>query len=88
MVPHIWIKECLDMFGIANNTKLFLSNSMNQWKTDLTCNGDSLGIVNIRKGIFQGDSLSSLVFVISLIPLSKILHKVNRDTILEVEKEP
>ena len=31
---------------------------------------------DIKRGIFQGDSLSPLVFVLSLIPLSLILRKV------------
>ena len=34
-----------------------------------------LGEVEIKRGIFQGDSLSFLVFVLSLIPLSSILRK-------------
>ena len=35
-----------------------------------------LGEVDIKQGIFQGDSLSPLVFVLALIPLSLILRKV------------
>ena len=34
-----------------------------------------LGEVEIKRGIFQGDSLFSLVFVLALIPLSLILRK-------------
>ena len=42
----------------------------------MLCSGNSeLGEVEIRGGIFQGDSLSSLVFVLALIPLSLILRK-------------
>ena len=41
------------------------------------CTGNSeLGEVDIKRGIFQGDSLSPLVFVLALIPLSSILRKV------------
>ena len=28
MVPHSWISECLEMFGIANKLQDFLKNSM------------------------------------------------------------
>lgn len=48
---------------------------MNKWKTLLTLNGRSLGDIEIRRGIFQGDSLSPLLFVLSLAPLSALLNK-------------
>ena len=42
----------------------------------MLCSGNSeLGEVQIKRGIFQGDSLSPLVFVLTLIPLSLILRK-------------
>ena len=42
----------------------------------MLCSGNSeLGEVEIKQGIFQGDSLSPLVFVLALIPLSLILRK-------------
>ena len=34
-----------------------------------------VGEVDIKQGIFQGDFLSSLVFVLTLIPLNLILRK-------------
>ena len=43
---------------------------------ELTSSGESLGQVNIRRGIFQRDSLSPLLFVICMIPLSLVLRKV------------
>ena len=44
----------------------------------MLCSGNSeLGEVEIKRGIFQGDSLSPLVFVLALIPLSLILRKAN-----------
>ena len=76
MVPHSWIIECLEIFGIARNVERFIHRSMAQWKTELTSCGESLGHVDIRRGIFQGDSLSPLLFVLCLIPLSLILRKV------------
>ena len=75
MVPHSWIVECLGMVGVSEQMKLFLSESMKAWRVDLTCNNQSLGRVDIKRGIFQGDSLSSLLFVLCLIPLTLILHK-------------
>ena len=43
----------------------------------MLCLGNSeLGEIEIKQGIFQGDSLYPLVFVLALIPLSLILRKV------------
>ena len=55
--------------------KHFLSESMKAWSMDLTCNNKPLGGVDIKQGVFQGDSLSCLVFVVYLITLTVILHK-------------
>ena len=76
-VPHSWISECMEMFGIAGNVREFLQRSMVQWKLSLTSNGEELGDVDVKRGMFQGDSLSPLLFVLSLIPLSSVLRKVN-----------
>ena len=51
---------------------------MAQWRTELMTGRQTLGIVNIRRGIFQGGSLSSLLFVVSLIPLSMVIE-ANKD---------
>ena len=75
MVPHSWIIECLDLFGVAENIKSLLVNSMQKWKVMLCSGNSELVIVEIKRGIFQGDSLSPLVFVLALIPLSLILRK-------------
>ena len=43
----------------------------------MAANAEDLGEVNVKRGIFQGDSLSTLLFVLSMVPLSLILKKVN-----------
>ena len=48
---------------------------MRSWNTELTSCGASVGTVKVRRGIFQGDGLSLLIFVICMIPLSKVLRK-------------
>ena len=67
----------MKMFGIDENLRTLLQKSMQQWRLSLTANGEDLGKVNMKRGIFQGDSLSPLLFVLSMVPLSLILKKVN-----------
>ena len=77
LVPHSWVNECMEMFGTAENLRTVLQKSMQQWRLLLTTNGEDLGEVNVKRGIFQADSLSPLLFVLSMVPLSLILKKVN-----------
>ena len=49
---------------------------MKNWKLRLVSNGLDLCDIDINRGIFQGDSLSPLIFVICMIPLSFLLRKV------------
>ena len=49
---------------------------MEKWKVILCLGNSELGEVEVRRGIFQGDSLSPLVFVLAFIPLSLILRRV------------
>ena len=61
--------------GVAENIKSLVVNSMEKWKVMLCSGNSELGEVEIKRGVFQGDSLSPLVFVLPLIPLSLILRK-------------
>ena len=48
---------------------------MEKWKVMPCSRRSELGELEIKQGIFQGDSVSALVFVLALIPLSLILRK-------------
>ena len=76
LVPHSWIKECMELMGIAENVRELLEKSMKQWKLSLTLNGNELGDVKVNRGIFQGDSLSPLLFVLCMIPISLVPRTV------------
>ena len=72
-----WIKKPMDMCGVAGNMSHLLFKSMERWQTVLLSGNEELARINIQRGIFQGDTLPPLFFVIGLIPLSHILQKVN-----------
>ena len=74
MILHSWLIECLELYGAKENTIRFLKNTMPNWKTILTSSGTRLTEVNIRRGIFQGDSLSPLLFIVAMTPMTRILE--------------
>ena len=47
---------------IAVNVRSFVNASIKQWDTELTAGNQRLGNVKIKRGIFQGDSLSPLLY--------------------------
>ena len=71
------VKDFRVIFGVADNVRNFLEKGMVQLKLLLTFNGEDLGEVDVKREIFQGDSLSPLLFVLSMVPLSLILRNVN-----------
>ena len=75
MVTHGWISECLEMFGIASNVQDFLNNSMKSWKSEFNASGKKLAEADNRRGIFQEDSLSPLLFVLCMVPLTWLLRR-------------
>ena len=76
MIPHSWLLKCLKMFGIASNIAALMEKTMEKWNVDLVGGNEKLGNVSIRRDIFQGDSLSPLLFVLALTPLTIILRKM------------
>ena len=61
---------------MAKNAVEFISKSMKGWNVELMSCGEVVGKVNIRRRIFQGDSLSPLLFVACMRSLTEILRKV------------
>ena len=76
MIPHSWLIECLEICSAEENIIRFLKNTMPNWKTIFTSSGTRLAEVNIRRGIFPGDSLSPLLFIVAMIPVTRVLERM------------
>ena len=74
-VPHSWIIKSLELIGINNKVISFTKKVMTYWKTRMCLHAENKPIeredTKIQYGIFQRDSLSSLLFYIFLIPLTE-----------------
>ena len=85
MIPQSWIINCHKMYEIPGEIINFIEKTMKTWRVELTEGGRSLAEAKIQRGIFQGDALSPLLFIIAMMPLNHILRKYS--AILEDRKK-
>ena len=60
---------------------------MKIWKTQMGANNEPIGEVEINREIFQGDSLSPLLFIIAMLPLTCILREASAGYQLSKEEK-
>jgi len=74
-VPHSWVEKSIELVGVNSKIVRFCKLSMEKWNTKLILKTKQEVMqsqpIQIRRGIFQGDSLLPLLFCIALIPLNK-----------------
>lgn len=79
--PHSFLLEILKIYKINNNIIQLISSAMETWSTTLYISNGERTLqtrkISIRRGIFQGDSLSALWFCVGLNPLSNTLSQAN-----------
>ena len=80
-VPHSWIIKSLEIIGINTKVISFTKKVMGYWRTRMRLHAENKLIetedIKVQCGIFQGDSLSPLLFCICLLPLTEQLNKLN-----------
>ena len=69
-------------FEFADNTRNVIKKSMKNWKLELTSGGETLGEVKTNRGIFEGDSLSPILFIIIFTPLAILLRDMKAGCML------
>ena len=78
-VPHSWILEVLEIYKIDPVTRRFVLTTMKNWTMQISLSTElgnvDLDTIHIKRGIFQGDSFSPLMFCLALAPLSRMLHR-------------
>ena len=73
-VPHDWIIKALQLAKVLKNLVESIKRLTKQWATILNLLGEGQSVtsdeIHYAKDIFQGDSLSVLLFILSVNPLS------------------
>jgi len=82
-VPHCGIIKSFELIGINNKIISFTKKIVSYWKTSMRLHTEGKIIetedLEIQRGLFPGDSLSPLLFCISLIPITEQLNKLNTE---------
>ena len=63
------------IYKISHEVINFIEQTMKTWRVELTAGGRSIAETKIQRGIFQGDALSPLLFIIVMMQLNHILRK-------------
>ena len=63
------------MYKISHEIINFTEKTKKTWKAELTTGRRSLAKTKAQRGIFQGDALSPLLFIIGMMSLNHILRK-------------
>ena len=79
-IPHDWMIQSLRLAKIPEKLIAAIETLTKQWATMVELHGNQSSItsdvINFSNGIFQGDSISVLLFIQSLNPLSYMLGKL------------
>ena len=63
------------MYKISDKITNLISKAMENWRVELTVGGQTLPEVKLQRGIFQGDSLLLLLFVVAIMLFNHVLRK-------------
>ena len=75
MVPQSWIVHGHKMYKILDQVIKLIEKTMETWRVELTAGRKNFAEVKIQRSTFQGDALSPLLFVITMMPLIHILRR-------------
>ena len=73
-VSHSYLLACLKSLDLPLWILQFLEHTIMQWQIKAVAYGETVLEKKVNKGILQGDSLSPLLFVLCMDPLSRALN--------------
>ena len=78
-VPHGWLERVLEYIHAPEKVRHCLSRLIPLWETEFSIRsgtGTARASLTLKRGLFQGDSLSPLLFCLCIVPLSHALRSI------------
>ena len=85
-VNHDYLIQCIQKLNFPEWIQKFLTSLLSKWEISLRNNNKEILHKKIERGILQGDSLSPLLFVLCLDPLSRRLNALYPKVNIEIEE--
>ena len=82
-VDHIYLIKCLEKYNFPPWIVNFLKDIISKWKLSIRSGKEEILEKTVERGILQGDSLSPLLFVLCLDPLSRQLNGKHKKVSLQ-----
>ena len=84
-VDHIYLIKCLEKYNFPLWILNFLKDIISKWKLSIRSGSEEILNKSVERGILQGDSLSPLLFVLCIDPLSRQLNGKHKKVSLQTE---
>ena len=84
-VNHNWLLLVLDKYKISFKIISIIKDIMKKWKIKLHYNNNFIGKIKINNGILQGDTMSPLLFILSIDPILNEIDNIIKG--IEIKKD-